>query len=115
MNDSDLDKLASETVSFFELAGFKSEKKDFHGAWRPEEGEFALLVKKIMQKTYEDVELKAIHAGLECGMIIKKQLKKVEAISIGPTIRFPHSLNEECDLDSVEEISIIVEEIIKKV
>ena len=45
--------------------------------------------------------------------LIANQDKKKEAISIGPTIAYPHSLREECDLDSVGRMAKIVKEIIK--
>ena len=68
-----------------------------------------------MQKTYPRASLYAIHAGLECGELIAHQPRKVEALSIGPTIRFPHSLREECDLDSVVRMKTIVNTIINEV
>ena len=72
-------------------------------------------VQKIMQSMYPDVSLYAIHAGLECGELIAHQEKPIEALSIGPTIRFPHSLREECDLDSLERIKKVIEMIMQRI
>ena len=113
MDDESLDILCDENISFFEALGFVSFSEGRHVAWKPLVGDFAQKVKEIMQKEYKKVEYKAIHAGLECGVLIESQTKKIEAVSVGPTIRYPHSLREECDLDSVERIGKIVKEIIK--
>jgi len=41
-----------------------------------------------------------------------RQAKKIEAVSIGPTIRYPHSQREECDMNSVKNTAFIVQNII---
>lgn len=113
--DEDLDILALETCSLFELAGFETQMKNPHPAWSPNIGDFTLLVREEMSKIYSNVELKAIHAGLECGVLMQTQKHPVEAVSMGPTIRFPHSASEECDLNSVFRIAQAVENIIQKI
>lgn len=115
LSDKELSILTDETCSLFELAGFEVKTADYHGAWNPDVAKFALLTKDIMSKYYKNVQLKAIHAGLECGALIQTQAKKIEAASIGPTIKYPHSLHEECDLNSVERIAYAVENIIQEV
>ncbi len=112
MSGEDLDQLAQETKSFFELIGCSVKFSSKHAPWIPKVGEFANFVKRCMLKDYEGADFRAIHAGLECGLLISSQKKRIEAVSIGPTIRNPHSLNEECDLKSVEKISLVVERII---
>jgi len=112
MKNENLVSLADETESFFQLIGFKTNQSDGHEPWVPDVGEFANFVKKEMRKVYNDSEFCAIHAGLECGILMQKQSKKIETVAIGPTIRFPHSLREECDFGSVERISKVVERII---
>lgn len=115
MDDENLAILADETQALFETLGFHVVQENWHGAWKPNAGVFADKVKAIMQDAYEHVCMYAVHAGLECGELIAHQPKKIEALSIGPTIRFPHSLREECDLDSVERMHGIVEKIINEV
>jgi len=112
MRNEDLTNLADETESFFQLIGCETSQNDGHEPWVPEVGDFANIVKKEMTKVYDEASFCAIHAGLECGILMQRQSKKIEAVAIGPTIRFPHSLREECDLDSVEKISLVVERII---
>jgi len=113
MDDESLDILCDETRYFFKALGFTVKSEGRHGAWTPHIGAFARKVHEILQKEYKEVPFQAIHAGLECGVLIASQEKQIEAISIGPTIRYPHSLREECDLDSVERMVKIVKEIIK--
>lgn len=113
MDEKALHVLANETKSHFLLAGFSVRTSDGHEPWKPQIGPFAKEVKKVMQKTYPGIAFHAIHAGLECGILIKRQHKEIEAVSIGPTIRYPHSIREECALDSVKRICSVVEEIIQ--
>lgn len=42
----------------------------------------------------------AVHAGLECGLISQK-VPGMEAISIGPKVEFPHTVNERCNIETV--------------
>jgi dipeptidase D len=45
-------------------------------------------------------KIKAIHAGLECG-ILGGTYPGWDMISFGPTIRFPHSPDEQVNIPSV--------------
>ncbi len=113
MKSEDLHNISNETESFFQLIGCSTKQSDGHEPWVPDIGSFAMLIKGEFEKVYNDASFRAIHAGLECGILIQSQSKKIEAVAIGPTIRFPHSLREECDLDSVERIGKVVENIIE--
>ncbi|MFK5882141.1 MAG: M20/M25/M40 family metallo-hydrolase [Sulfurospirillum sp.] len=112
MDDKAMDDLEAQTKSYFDLCGFSVSFPSRHSAWTPFVGDFSQKVKDIASKHIPNVEFKAIHAGLECGVLIAKQKESKEAVSIGPNIRFPHSTREECDLDSVKKIKKIVEDII---
>lgn len=88
--------------SSFELAGgVVTEANDYDG-WAPN---MASPVLATMLKGYQTLygrtpEVKAIHAGLECG-IIGSKYPELDMISIGPTIRFPHSPDEKVNIESV--------------
>ncbi len=63
-------------------------------------------IMKIMSKVYEDIydktpEIKAIHAGLECG-ILGNVYTNWDMISFGPTIRYPHSPDEKVNIETVD-------------
>lgn len=88
--------------SVFELAGAKVTHNDGYPGWKPNP-ESEIL--KIAQKTYvelfnEEPLIKAIHAGLECGLFLEKY-PKLDMISIGPTMTDVHSPNEKLNIPSV--------------
>ncbi len=56
-----------------------------------------------MEMVNEDLKIKAIHAGLECG-ILKEKFPQLEMISIGPTIEGAHSPDEKLLIKSVEKV-----------
>lgn len=112
MDDKNLAILTHETMAFFKALGFEVTQEGWHGAWNPKMTSFAQSVHGVMKEFYPHAAFKAIHAGLECGELILRQPKKVEAVSIGPTIRYPHSLREECDMNSVKNTAFIVQKII---
>lgn len=105
--------LKSETTSLLKGFGFSVRYGRENEPWQPVENEFANEILKIAQKEIGTVSLHAIHAGLECGVIMKKQPSIVGVCSIGPTIEFPHSIRERCNLASVKKITHVVDKIIK--
>lgn len=72
--------------------------------WKPNPNSEILTVMKDLYKKHWDVvpDVKAIHAGLECG-IIGATYPKLDMISFGPTIRFPHSPDEKVNIATVNE------------
>jgi dipeptidase D len=59
-----------------------------------------------MKKVYKDMsgkdpEVKAVHAGLECG-IIGEKVPGMDMISFGPDLKNPHSPDERVHTGSVE-------------
>jgi len=74
---------------------------------------------KTMQKTYNELygktpEIKAIHAGLECG-ILGSVYPAWDMISFGPTIRYPHSPDEKVNIPSVQKFWDYIVETLKNV
>ena len=62
-------------------------------------------VLKTMTNVYKELfgaepEVKAIHAGLECGLI-SGVYPGLDMISFGPTIKYPHSPDEKVHIESV--------------
>jgi dipeptidase D len=62
----------------------------------------------------KDIKIKAIHAGLECG-ILKKKFPHMEMISIGPTTEGAHSPDERLKIKSVEKVWNLLIELLKKI
>lgn len=84
------------------LAGGRIEAQGDYDGWAPNPDSKILHVMKAgYEKLFGQVpEVKAIHAGLECG-IIGAKYPKLDMISIGPTMRFPHSPDEKVEIASV--------------
>ena len=59
-------------------------------------------------------EIKAIHAGLECGLI-KETFPGMDAISIGPQIEHPHSPTERAFIPSVDRFYRYVAAVLERV
>ena len=84
------------------LAGAEvTEEKPYPG-WKPNLNSNILkLSKKIFKDMYnKEPVVEAIHAGLECG-IIGEKFPGMDMISIGPTIKYPHSPEEQVHVSTV--------------
>jgi dipeptidase D len=57
--------------------------------------------------------IRAIHAGLECGLIYEK-VKGIDMISFGPTIRGAHTPEEKIDIRSTQEFWDLLTDVIRK-
>lgn len=106
--------LVSMMGSIFELAGAKVEFEGEYPGWKPNP-DSAIL--KAMQGVYNNrfgkiPEIKAIHAGLECGLL-GSVYPGWDMISFGPTIRYPHSPDEKVNIESVDKFWIYLTETLK--
>lgn len=74
---------------------------DYPG-WNPDfNSALVAQTKVLMEKiTSRDAELKAIHAGLECGILLSKK-PDMDVVSFGPTIRGAHSPSERLEIETV--------------
>lgn len=101
--DSAKDDLAAMLSSVFELAGADVQLTGGYPGWKPN---MESPILKKMQETYQKLygkipEIKAIHAGLECGLL-GGVYPNWDMISFGPTIRSPHSPDERVNVDTVQ-------------
>ncbi|MBY8983700.1 MAG: beta-Ala-His dipeptidase [Candidatus Lokiarchaeota archaeon] len=99
--------LWEKTKSLFELTGLELEieiASDYPG-WIPNfNSKILALTRDVYKDLYkEEIEVKAIHAGLECG-VLKKKFPYMEMISIGPNNVGAHSPDERISVQSVEKI-----------
>ena len=90
-------------------------------AWEPNNDSKLL---KMAEGTYcevygcENYKVDVIHAGLECGWIVKKFKdagKEMDCIAIGPTIKTPHTWQERLETDTVKTFYECVTRIIDKI
>ena len=86
-----------------ELSGAKVEEDTPYPGWKPNlDSKILDLSKKIFKDMYnEEPTVEAIHAGLECG-IIGEKFPGMDMISIGPTIKYPHSPEEQVHVSTVD-------------
>ncbi|MBK7132374.1 MAG: aminoacyl-histidine dipeptidase [Bacteroidales bacterium] len=87
---------ASEMVeSCLRLANAKVIHSDGYPGWKPNiNSEILKITKESYQRLFgKDPAVRAIHAGLECGLIYEK-FKGIDMISFGPTIRGAHTPEE---------------------
>ncbi|MDO4461900.1 MAG: aminoacyl-histidine dipeptidase [Bacteroidia bacterium] len=95
--------LAAQMVqSVWELAGAKVDTGDGYPGWKPNMN--SKLLKHSIE-TYKrlfgkEPAVKAIHAGLECGLFLEKY-PGLDMISVGPTFREVHSPNERVEIKTV--------------
>lgn len=101
--ESGKDDLANSIGALFELAGAKVDHSGSYPGWNPNpQSEILELAKKKYAELFGKVpEVKAIHAGLECGIIMSSQTQ-LDAVSFGPTIRNPHSPDEMVNIETVQ-------------
>ena len=85
------------------LAGAQTEHLEGYPAWSPNlESPLLEKMKKVYKEvTGKDVEIMAIHAGLECG-IIGDKFPGMDMISFGPELKNPHSPDEKVNIPSIE-------------
>ena len=100
--DSAKDDLASRLKALFELAGARTSFAGGYPGWKPNPYSSVLkTMKDVYKNKYGQIpEVKAIHAGLECG-IIGGIYPALDMISFGPTIKYPHSPDEKVNIESV--------------
>ncbi len=94
---------AEMVKSVFELAGAEADIRDPYPGWKPNADSEIL---KVAAKTYKDLfgkeaKVKAIHAGLECGLILDV-FPDLDMVSFGPTLRDVHSPDEKMLIPTVE-------------
>jgi len=94
--------IARSVQAVFELAGAKVKMADGYPGWQPNfDSPLLQLATDLYKKTYgQEPEIKAVHAGLECG-ILSDKYPGVDMISFGPIIIGAHSPDEKVNIDAV--------------
>jgi dipeptidase D len=100
--DSAKEATAWKIAAVFQLINAEVKLAGAYPGWKPN---MKSPILKTMSSVYNDLygkipEIKAIHAGLECGLI-GGVYPKLDMISFGPTIRYPHSPDEKVNIASV--------------
>jgi len=114
--DSAKDDLVEQIDSVFSLGGAMVSFDGSYPGWKPNmDSPILKLAKEVYEKKYGKVpEAKAVHAGLECG-ILGGTYPNWDMISFGPTMLAPHSPDERVYVPSVQKFWDYLLEILKNV
>jgi dipeptidase D len=99
---SRLTEIVGSVEAILVLGGGRVEISGGYPGWKPDLGSAILGVAKGCYRSLygKDAEVKAIHAGLECG-IIGERIPGMDMISFGPTLESVHSPDEKIYIESV--------------
>ncbi len=108
--------IARQVEALFLLAGAHVTHGDGYPGWAPDMNS---TIMKIASDAYEELynvkpAIKAIHAGLECGLFLTKY-PHLDMVSFGPTLRGVHSPSEKMYIPAVEKFWNQLTLILKKV
>ena len=95
--------IANQVEALFTLAGAKVKHGEGYPGWAPN---LDSPIMKIASDAYRELygvtpAIKAIHAGLECGLFLEK-FPHLDMVSFGPTLQGVHSPSERMYIPAVE-------------
>jgi len=113
---SEIQEIAETVRTIFEMGGAEVTQGDGYPGWKPD---LDSPILKTAVKTYEQLykktpETKAVHAGLECG-IIGEKYPGMDMVSFGPTLEGVHSPDEKIHIDTVPKFWSFLTAILKNV
>jgi dipeptidase D len=108
--------IADKVRALGELAEFEVEQGGGYPAWQPnpDSGLLKLATSAYKELHGKEPEVKAIHAGLECG-IIGEKFPGMDMLSFGPTITGAHSPDERVHIGAVESVWKDLLELLKRI
>jgi dipeptidase D len=112
---SRLNSLTNRIEAVARLAGGEGQSGDGYPPWQPNM-DSPLLAKSL--EIYEGMfnkkpVVEVIHAGLECGIIGDKN-PGMDMISVGPTLKFPHSPDEKIHIGTTGMVWDFIAELLKQ-
>lgn len=104
---------ARKVEASFLLAGAEVTHESEYPGWKPKLDSDILRQSVASYRRLFGVEpaVKAIHAGLECGLFLEKY-PDLDMISFGPTLRGVHAPGERLDLASLDRFAALLDDII---
>ena len=95
--------IAAQVETHFLLAGAEIDHSDGYPGWAPN---MDSTIMRVCSEAYEELynvkpAIKAIHAGLECGLFLAKY-PHLDMVSVGPTMTGVHSPDEKLYIPTVE-------------
>ncbi len=103
-------------ASVFKLAGAKVKHTDGYPGWKPDpDSEIVEISENSYKKLFnQQPKVRAIHAGLECGLI-GYTYPKMDMISFGPTLRGVHSPDERLDIETTKKFWDLLIDVLKSI
>ena len=101
--ESSKQNIANTVRTVFNMTGANVSHSDGYPGWKPNTHSEILEIATASYKRLfaTEAKVKAIHAGLECGLFLQKY-PALDMISFGPTLQGVHSPDERMNLPSVE-------------
>ena len=95
--------IATQLESCFNMAGMKTTLSASYGGWDPNPNSeiLSLLQKVHKEQNGKEAIVQVDHAGLECSVILGKY-PGMDVVSLGPTIRSPHTAKERFEIATAE-------------
>ncbi len=102
--------------SVFALAGADVAHTDGYPGWTPDPQSklLEMTVDSYKQLFGMDPKVRAIHAGLECGLFLEKY-PELEMVSFGPTLRGVHSPDERLEIATVPKFWDLLKEVLRRI
>ncbi|MDR2033398.1 MAG: hypothetical protein LBP89_02050 [Helicobacteraceae bacterium] len=107
----DLKAIDAQITALSKLGDFNFTRLGYYPSWSAEKTPLADRILSLMSDQGLKPKIGAIHAGLECG-ILKSKSPNAECVSIGMTIRYPHSFQERVYLPSVERLYSLIKAVL---
>jgi dipeptidase D len=112
--ESEKEEIANLVATIFEMNGAKVKFSDGYPGWQPNVNSPIL---KVVTNVYQNLfnhepHITAIHAGLECGIILEKN-PGLDIVSFGPNIYGAHSPDEKVQISSVQKFWTLLLETLK--
>lgn len=113
--DSRKEYINNKIKNIVSLHGGECKIKGSYPAWQYNKNSTlqSRLVDTYREMYKKDPKVEATHGGLECGLFMDK-IKGLDAISIGPTVKDVHSVNEKLEIKSVERVYNYLREVLLK-
>ncbi|MCU6707295.1 aminoacyl-histidine dipeptidase [Paenibacillus sp. J5C_2022] len=111
---SQLDDVLRTMETLAQAIGCGCRHDSFFPGWpyRPDSG-LRPLFEEVYERRYgKPLEVKAIHAGLECGVLIEK-LPELDAVSCGPNLYDIHTPDEHLSISSVERTWAFLQDVLQ--
>lgn len=110
---SEMRAAAAKVEACFTLTGAKVTHESEYPGWKPDTHSRLLehCVASYRKLFGKEPVVRAIHAGLECGLFLEKY-PDLDMISFGPTLRGVHAPGERLDLDSLDRFVRLLEDVI---